>query len=100
MVQNMNSTKKQIGDRELDVDSLEQPVVEHNRFYQSVMMLPSRYQEALVLKYVAGLRIDDVAVVMKMPLGQASTLLSEAHAALVDELNSSGPEKNMFDVIC
>lgn len=58
----------------------------YSRFNQSLIKLPSRFQEVLVLKYVAGLHVEDIAVVIKSTASEASKLLQEAHEAMVKEV--------------
>ncbi len=68
----------------------------HSRFNQSLTKLPSRFQEVLVLRYVAGLRVEDIAVIMTMPTKEASELLQEAHEAMVKEMDSKQEKLNFF----
>jgi RNA polymerase sigma-70 factor (ECF subfamily) len=44
-----------------------------------VAELPERYQSALILRYVEGLRLDEVATILKQPLG---TTKSNVHRAI------------------
>lgn len=45
-----------------------------------VAVLPERYRSTLVLRYVEGLRLEEVAQILKQPLG---TVKSNAHRAIV-----------------
>ena len=45
-----------------------------------VAALPERYRSTLVLRYVEGLRLEEVAQILKQPLG---TVKSNAHRAIV-----------------
>jgi RNA polymerase sigma-70 factor (ECF subfamily) len=44
-----------------------------------VAQLPERYRSALILRYVEGLRLDEVATILKQPLG---TTKSNVHRAI------------------
>jgi RNA polymerase sigma-70 factor, ECF subfamily len=45
-----------------------------------VASLPERYRSTLILRYVEGLRLEEVAAILKQPLG---TVKSNAHRAVV-----------------
>jgi RNA polymerase sigma-70 factor (ECF subfamily) len=45
-----------------------------------VAMLPERYRSTLILRYVEGLSLEEVAAILKQPLG---TVKSNAHRAVV-----------------
>lgn len=45
-----------------------------------VAALPERYRSTLILRYVEGLRLEEVATILKQPLG---TVKSNAHRAVV-----------------
>jgi RNA polymerase sigma-70 factor (ECF subfamily) len=45
-----------------------------------VAALPDRYRSTLILRYVEGLRLEEVAAILKQPLG---TVKSNAHRAVV-----------------
>jgi RNA polymerase sigma-70 factor (ECF subfamily) len=45
-----------------------------------VARLPERYRSTLILRYVEGLRLEEVAAILKQPLG---TVKSNAHRAVV-----------------
>jgi RNA polymerase sigma-70 factor (ECF subfamily) len=47
-----------------------------------VAHLPERYRDAIVLRYVEGLRVEDVAAILKQPLGTTKSNLHRAVNAL------------------
>lgn len=51
--------------------------------------LPERYRAPLVLRYVEGLRLDEVAKVLKQPLGTAKSNVHRAIIALREALSES-----------
>jgi RNA polymerase sigma-70 factor (ECF subfamily) len=54
--------------------------------------LPKRYREPLVLRYVEGLRLDEVAKVLGQPLGTAKSNVHRAIIALRESLSESRRE--------
>jgi RNA polymerase sigma factor (sigma-70 family) len=54
--------------------------------------LPKRYREPLVLRYVEGLRLDEVAKVLRQPLGTAKSNVHRAIVALREALSESRRE--------
>jgi RNA polymerase sigma-70 factor (ECF subfamily) len=54
--------------------------------------LPKRYREPLVLRYVEGLRLDEVARVLGQPLGTATSNVHRAIVALRERLSESRRE--------
>lgn len=67
------------GERRADIASL-------------VGQLPKRYREPLVLRYVEGLRLDEVAKVLEQPLGTAKSNVHRAIVALREALSESRRE--------
>lgn len=57
-----------------------------------VARLPKRYREALVLRYIEGLRLDEVAKVLRQPLGTAKSNVHRAIVALRESLTASRRE--------
>lgn len=51
--------------------------------------LPKRYREPLVLRYVEGLRLDEVAKVLHQPLGTAKSNVHRGIVALRESLSQS-----------
>jgi len=51
--------------------------------------LPERYKSAIVLRYVEGLRVEEVAAVLKQPLGTTKSNLHRAVNALRDAISES-----------
>jgi RNA polymerase sigma-70 factor (ECF subfamily) len=51
--------------------------------------LPERYRNAIVLRYVEGLRVDEVATILKQPLGTTKSNLHRAVNALRDAITQS-----------
>ena len=51
--------------------------------------LPERYKNAIVLRYVEGLRVEEVAAVLKQPLGTTKSNLHRAVNALRDAISES-----------
>ncbi len=51
--------------------------------------LPKRYREPLVLRYVEGLRLDEVAKILGQPLGTAKSNVHRAIIALRESLSES-----------
>lgn len=51
--------------------------------------LPERYRNAIVLRYVEGLRVDEVASILKQPLGTTKSNLHRAVNALRDAITES-----------
>lgn len=54
-----------------------------------VARLPERYKNAIVLRYVEGLRVEEVAAVLKQPLGTTKSNLHRAVNALRDAISES-----------
>ncbi len=54
-----------------------------------VAQLPKRYREALVLRYVEGLQLDEVARVLGQPLGTAKSNVHRGIVALRESLSRS-----------
>jgi len=54
-----------------------------------VAELPERYKNAIVLRYVEGLRVEEVAAVLKQPLGTTKSNLHRAVNALRDAISES-----------
>lgn len=54
-----------------------------------VERLPKRYREPLVLRYVEGLQLDEVARVLRQPLGTAKSNVHRAIVALRESLSRS-----------
>jgi RNA polymerase sigma-70 factor (ECF subfamily) len=54
-----------------------------------VANLPERYKNAIVLRYVEGLRVEEVAAVLKQPLGTTKSNLHRAVNALRDAISES-----------
>jgi RNA polymerase sigma-70 factor (ECF subfamily) len=54
-----------------------------------VARLPKRYREPLVLRYVEGLRLDEVAKVLRQPLGTAKSNVHRAIIALRESISES-----------
>jgi RNA polymerase sigma-70 factor (ECF subfamily) len=54
--------------------------------------LPKRYREALVLRYVEDLRLDEVAKVLEQPLGTTKSNVHRAIVALRESLSESRRE--------
>jgi RNA polymerase sigma-70 factor, ECF subfamily len=57
-----------------------------------VASLPKKYREAIVLRYVEGLRLDEVARVLQQPLGTAKSNVHRAIIALREALSKSRGE--------
>jgi RNA polymerase sigma-70 factor, ECF subfamily len=57
-----------------------------------VARLPKRYREPLVLRYVEGLRLDEVAKVLRQPLGTAKSNVHRAIVALRESISESRRE--------
>ena len=57
-----------------------------------VGQLPRRYREPLVLRYVEGLRLDEVAKVLEQPLGTAKSNVHRGIIALREALSESRRE--------
>jgi RNA polymerase sigma-70 factor (ECF subfamily) len=57
-----------------------------------VARLPRRYREPLVLRYVEGLRLDEVAKVLRQPLGTAKSNVHRAIVALRESISESRRE--------
>ena len=51
--------------------------------------LPERYRNAIVLRYVEGLRVDEVATILKQPLGTTKSNLHRAVNALRGAITES-----------
>ncbi len=51
--------------------------------------LPERYRSALILRYMEGLRLEEVAAVLKQPLGTVKSNVHRAVNALRESLSSS-----------
>ena len=54
--------------------------------------LPKRYREPIVLRYVEGLRLDEVAQVLRQPLGTAKSNVHRGIVALRESLSESRRE--------
>jgi RNA polymerase sigma-70 factor (ECF subfamily) len=54
-----------------------------------VASLPERYQSALILRYMEGLRLEEVAAVLKQPLGTVKSNVHRAVNALREALSDS-----------
>lgn len=54
-----------------------------------VAALPERYRNAIVLRYVEGLRVEEVASILKQPLGTTKSTLHRAVNALRDAITES-----------
>ena len=55
--------------------------------------LPDRYRSALILRYMEGLRLDEVAEVLKQPLGTAKSNVHRAVNLLREALSDSRRDK-------
>ena len=65
-----------------------------------IAALPPRFREALILRYVEGLPIAEVAAVLKQPLGTAKSNVHRAINALRDSLSHSrGARLRALEVI-
>jgi len=51
--------------------------------------LPERYRSAIVLRYVEGLRVEEVAAILKQPLGTTKSNLHRAVNALREAISDS-----------
>ena len=54
-----------------------------------VAALPERYRSALILRYMEGLRLEEVAAVLKQPLGTVKSNVHRAVNALREALSNS-----------
>ncbi len=54
-----------------------------------VARLPERYRSALILRYMEGLRLEEVAAVLKQPLGTVKSNVHRAVNALREALSES-----------
>jgi len=54
-----------------------------------VARLPERYRNPIVLRYVEGLRVEEVATILKQPLGTTKSNLHRAVNALRDAITES-----------
>jgi len=66
----------EVGRRRADIASL-------------VAKLPERYRSALILRYMEGLRLEEVAAVLKQPLGTVKSNVHRAVNALREALSAS-----------
>jgi RNA polymerase sigma-70 factor (ECF subfamily) len=60
-----------------------------------VQQLPKRYREPLVLRYVEGLRLDEVAKILRQPLGTAKSNVHRAIVALRESMSRSRADSPM-----
>jgi len=67
-------------DPERRPDSIFEKEERRTRLEALVATLPERYRSTLVLRYVEGLSLEEVAAILKQPLG---TVKSNAHRAVV-----------------
>jgi RNA polymerase sigma-70 factor (ECF subfamily) len=63
-----------------------------------VAELPERYRTALILRYVEGLRLDEVAAVLKQPLGTAKSNVHRAINALRTAISESRRARTVREV--
>jgi RNA polymerase sigma-70 factor, ECF subfamily len=68
------------GDPESQPDAMLEKSQRRTNLSALVAQLPERYRSTLVLRYVEGLRLEEVAAILKQPLG---TVKSNAHRAVV-----------------
>jgi RNA polymerase sigma-70 factor, ECF subfamily len=67
-------------DPETRPDSVLEKIERRASLATLVAALPDRYRSTLILRYVEGLRLEEVAAILKQPLG---TVKSNAHRAVV-----------------
>jgi RNA polymerase sigma-70 factor (ECF subfamily) len=61
--------------------------------------LPERYRSALILRYMEGLRLEEVAAVLKQPLGTVKSNVHRAVNALREALSESRRFPRLKEVI-
>jgi RNA polymerase sigma-70 factor, ECF subfamily len=61
--------------------------------------LPERYRSALILRYMEGLRLEEVAAVLKQPLGTVKSNVHRAVNALRVALSESRRIPRVQEVI-
>ena len=73
--------------RSLDAPSISE--LTHPGLTELVAGLPERYRSALILRYMEGLRLEEVAAVLKQPLGTVKSNVHRAVNALREALSDS-----------
>ncbi len=74
-------------DRRLDAASIR----------QAVTWLPDNYRNAIILRYLEEKSYDEIADILRMPLGSVATLVNRAKKMLRDRLRQSGKQAEAHD---
>jgi RNA polymerase sigma-70 factor, ECF subfamily len=67
------------------------PAVSADRLdvHHAMVRVPARQREVLVLAYVAGLSLEEIAVQLRLPMGTVKSRLARGRRALAEQLGET-----------
>jgi RNA polymerase sigma-70 factor (ECF subfamily) len=78
--------QKEIADRSPDARILMDNELQNQRIQSSINSLPEQYKSVIVLRHIEGLSLEEIAQILKLPLGTVKTNLYRARNLLKEKL--------------
>ncbi|MEE9325664.1 MAG: RNA polymerase sigma factor [Cocleimonas sp.] len=91
-----NNVQEIIDSHSINPETAAERTFLHNQVFKEVMALPENHREAILFVYIEGMKYQDAADILSIPLGTLMSRLARARIILADKFTEGGFE-NSFD---